>query len=241
MMRREDSGAVAIVVAISATLLFVFGAMAVDIGAAYSERRADQNSADSAALGGASALPDMGGSVSDAMRDAVAFVEVNLPAPEEGWNAAWAACQDPDHLAEVSGTYGECVSVSAYGSRIRVVIPTRLVPTGLAAAIGVNEIAVSAFAEAQIEYTAGADVIPFAMPNGSDGPELCIRAATPPKSFDPCAGPRTGTSGRLTSRTLGTRRWGRLSSVTGTWVTVAASPATSLWESTTRCQCTRGR
>ncbi len=68
----------AVIVAITASVLFMFGAFAVDLGAAYSERRADQNSADAAALGGANALPDMGGSTNDAIRDAGAYVEANL-------------------------------------------------------------------------------------------------------------------------------------------------------------------
>lgn len=193
MSRPGDNGAIAIVVAISAVLLFVFGAMAVDIGAAYAERRADQNSADAAALGGANALPDMGGTTSDAMRDAVAYVEVNLSEPEEGWEAAWAACEDPDHLALVSDLHGPCVSVSAFGTRIRVVIPERVVPTVLAGVIGISEIRVSAFAEAQIEFVYSAGVLPFGLPGSrANDTEVCLK--TGPNGHAPAMPPCTGSN-----------------------------------------------
>ena len=99
-VRGNENGVIAIVVALMAVLLFVFGAFAVDIGAAYSERRSDQTSADAAALAGAFALPDMtvSGSKDDAIRDAVAFAEANLPEPPEGWADAWANCVDAERL-----------------------------------------------------------------------------------------------------------------------------------------------
>lgn len=206
----------AIVVAISSVLLFVFGAMAVDIGAAYAERRADQNSADAAALGGANALPDMGGSTSDAMRDAAAYVEVNLPKPDEGWDAAWAACRDDDHLALVDGQYGQCVSVSSFGTRIRVVIPERAVPTVLAGVIGISEIRVSAFAEAQIEYSFSANVLPFGIPpSAATASEACLRTATNGHQTElavPCDGSDQGNFGTLDFTHFGNAALGTLES-----------------------------
>lgn len=210
MTRAREEGAVAVLVALTATLLFVFGAFAVDLGAAYAERRVDQTSADAAALGGANALPDMGGSPLDAMKDAAAYVEANLPKPPGGWDEAWSTCTDPDHLAQVSSTEGECISVSAYDTRVRVVIPPRVVKTALAGVIGISEIRVSAFAEAQIEFTFGADVLPFALANGASGPEICIRAATPPQSFDPCVGPADGNFGTLNFTHFGNSALGTL-------------------------------
>lgn len=193
MTGRRESGAVAIVVAISAVLLFVFGAMAVDIGAAYAERRAAQNSADAAALGGANALPDMGGTTADAMRDAAAYVEVNLPQPEGGWDAAWSACEDADHLAIVSDLHGQCVSVSSFGTRIRVVIPARVVHTALAGVIGISEMRISAFAVAQVEFGYSAGVLPFGLPSSrADDTEVCLK--TGPNGHAPATAPCDGSN-----------------------------------------------
>jgi len=211
----REEGVVAVVVALVAVLLFVFGAFAVDLGAAYAERRSDQNSADASALAGANALPDIvsGGSKDNAIRDAVAFAEANLPAPPEGWSAAWQSCVDPAHLAYTNPSYGECVSVSAFDTRVRVVIPTREVPTALATAIGISSISVSALAEAQIEYAFGADVLPFAMTAASSGPSICIRAG--PTSSQPCSGPADGNFGTLNFTHFGNAAMGTLLQCSG--------------------------
>lgn len=49
-MRRNDEGAVAVVVAVLAVVLFGFGALVIDVGAMYTERRQLQNGADAGAL-----------------------------------------------------------------------------------------------------------------------------------------------------------------------------------------------
>ncbi len=218
MKHQREGGAVAIVVALTAALLFVFGAFAVDLGAAYSERRVDQTSADAAALGGANALPDMGGSTNNALRDAGAFVEANLAPPESGWKAAWDACTDVKHLAITGSTYGPCVSVSSYGTRVRVVIPTREVKTTLARAMGIETISVSAFAEAQIEFMYSAGVLPFGLPAArANDTEVCLK--TGPNGFAPaiapCAGSNEGNFGPLDFSFFGNAAAGTLTACTG--------------------------
>lgn len=221
-VRRDntEAGVVAIVVALAAVLLFVFGAFAVDLGAAYAERRSDQNSADASALAGANALPDMlpSGSKDDAIRDAAAYAEANLPAPPEGWDAAWASCEDPGHLAYTNSTFGQCVSVSSFDTRVRVVIPVRNVPTALAGVIGIGSISVSAWAEAQIEFAYSAGVLPFALPSSrANDTEVCLK--TGPNghapAMPPCDGSSEGNFGPLDFSWFGNAAAGTLTQCEG--------------------------
>ena len=55
---RDDRGAVALVVAVLALVLFGIGALAVDLGNSFTRRRAVQTTADLAALAGAQSLPN---------------------------------------------------------------------------------------------------------------------------------------------------------------------------------------
>jgi Flp pilus assembly protein TadG len=54
---RDEQGAIAIMTAVLAVLLMVTGAMAVDLGNGMNRKKLTQNSADFAALAGASGLP----------------------------------------------------------------------------------------------------------------------------------------------------------------------------------------
>ena len=218
MKMHDDSGVVAVVVALTATLLFAFGAFAVDLGAAYSERRSSQTSADAAALAGANALPEMGGSTSDAIRDARAYVETNLATPEGGWNAGWDTCVDAGHLAITNAIGGQCISVSSYGTRVRVVIPRRLVPTTLASAMGITSITVSATAEAQIEYSFSANVLPFGIPpSAGSSSEACLKSGATGTAVltETCDGSDAGNFGTLEFTHFGAAGPGTITQCTG--------------------------
>jgi Flp pilus assembly protein TadG len=218
MRRLREDGAVAVIVAIGATVLFMFGAFAVDLGAAYNERRGAQNSADAAALGGANALPDFGGSAADGIRDARSYLEANLTAPPEGWSVAWEDCVDSQTLAVTTATGGQCISVSQYGTRIRVVVPTRHVPTSLAAAMGISTIGVSAFAEAQIEYSFSANVLPFGIPPsaGAAG-EVCLKTGAKGTAVltETCDGSDQGNFGTLDFTHFGAASTGTVTQCVG--------------------------
>jgi Flp pilus assembly protein TadG len=54
--RRDESGAIAVLVAFSATLLFVLAALVVDLGLARDDHRASQNAADASALAATNVL-----------------------------------------------------------------------------------------------------------------------------------------------------------------------------------------
>src|SRR3954462_226653 len=76
---RDDRGAVAVIFAISALMIFGLAALGVDLGNAMNRKKLTQNSADFAALAGASGLPD----TSDATRQIVAdYLNKNQPATD---------------------------------------------------------------------------------------------------------------------------------------------------------------
>jgi len=72
---REDDGAVAVLVALLAVVLFGFGALVIDVGALYSERRQLQNGSDAGAL--AVAQLCAGGSCGAFLADARGFASGN--------------------------------------------------------------------------------------------------------------------------------------------------------------------
>ncbi len=83
-MRRmkDDSGAVAVIVAVLAVALFGFAALAIDVGALYQERRQLQNGADAAALSVAQGCAE--GACAAAIGDAPNYVTANHETPSGG-------------------------------------------------------------------------------------------------------------------------------------------------------------
>ncbi len=111
-MRRMkgDDGAVAVMVAILAVALFGFGALVIDVGALYSERRELQNGADASALAVAQACAggDCGAFAADAdsfadqnARDSAARIPTNGVCGTE--SVGLPACIDPPAGLEGSG------------------------------------------------------------------------------------------------------------------------------------------
>ncbi|HEX2154814.1 MAG TPA: Tad domain-containing protein, partial [Acidimicrobiia bacterium] len=192
---RNDRGAVAVLVAASLVMLMGFAALAVDIGAAFSERRQDQSAADMASM---TALQFARGSSNPATAanngaaQALAVANASLDNPAA---ADWATCVDPTPLTIVSSTY-PCVSFTANLQRSRVLIPTIEVETTFGRVLGVTSIATSAFAEAQADLGQEGRVLPFGLPSGAAGDtEVCLRDG--PNAPPPCDGPDSGNFGTL--------------------------------------------
>lgn len=145
--RRDESGAVALMTALMVTGLFVIAAIVVDLGHAREMRRQAQTAADAAALAGMSALHASGTvDVGAAVGALKAYVAHNEFVHNE---VAWASCTDPGRPAAyvvVGGT--PCISVSPDASRLRVRLPVHELPASLAGVVGVDEIDISATAEA---------------------------------------------------------------------------------------------
>ncbi len=152
MRRREGSerGAVAVMVAVVATVLFLVAALVVDLGLARDIRRQSQNSSDAAALAAGNALytplnvPDFAMAVTEAKT----YSLVNFGIPLTAWNS----CTDPDKLSYVPPGSTPCVSFdsSTSPSKVRVLMPSKTFNTGLGTLAGVNTITISSSARAAL-------------------------------------------------------------------------------------------
>jgi Flp pilus assembly protein TadG len=156
-VRYDDSGAVAIVVALFALVLFGFAALVVDVGNASDVRAQASAAADAGALAGESELagwanangvaPDP--SLFQTVKDAVA-------ATYSVSDAAWTACADTVQPGFTASAQTSCVqymvSVDAAGAvsgtTVRVRIPVRKVPSTFGGVFGTNSISVSPVAAA---------------------------------------------------------------------------------------------
>jgi hypothetical protein len=151
----DDSGAVAIIVAMLAIVLFGFGALVVDVGNAFNVREQAQHAVDIAARAGVRQLVADPSTVDPALLEQTVeqYVSDNIPINASDW-APPACAGDAGALAEpVPGT--ECISYrlprdsgggAAY--EVRVQMPRRQVPVTLAGIFGVGSIGVAPLAAA---------------------------------------------------------------------------------------------
>lgn len=143
MMRRtraSERGTVAIIVAISATMLFGLAALGVDLGAAYARKRDIQTQADLAALAAAAYLPRTASSQSDIEQAATDYALENEVAGQD--TSLWDF-SDPDP----GNGYIEYVS----DTKLRLFAAPSRVDFWLAPAAGLSDGAnVSAVAAAEI-------------------------------------------------------------------------------------------
>jgi len=157
--RRGEDGAVAVLVAVLSTVLFVVAAMVVDLGLARDTRRQAQNAADAASLAAANALYGNGTTprFTAAVQAAKDFAALNYGVSE----AAWSTCGDADALRYASPATA-CVSfqssvdparVQSRPDTVRVRIPVRHVRTSLGALAGVSSIPVASQAEAALAFS----------------------------------------------------------------------------------------
>lgn len=163
---RDESGIVTILFALTAVVLLLTAAMIVDLGLARDTRRQSQNAADASSLAGANVIYPTGGTCTldtspatppcfrDAIKAAKTYAQVNFGVTD----AAWAACTDAGHYYFVPGD-SPCISFSsdalgttrpATPTKLRVVMPTRNVPTTLGNLAGVSNISISSSARAAL-------------------------------------------------------------------------------------------
>ena len=156
---RSEDGAVAVVVAILATALFIVAAMVVDLGFARDVKRQSQNAADAAALAAGNVLYGNGTTprFTDAVLAAKNYASSNFGVTE----ADWVSCTDPAALRHRPAST-PCISFqnstlylldATKPDTVRVRIPVRDVDTTLGAVAGVSKIPVAAEAHASIEFT----------------------------------------------------------------------------------------
>jgi len=154
---RTDSGAVAVVVALFAVAVFIFGALVVEVGAAREVRREAQNAADAAALAAAGELYDDRGRLrpQEAIRAAKRFARENFDtgqAPAAYWNGCVAPRESRQWRTRINGvrTGTSCIAFYREGSRwtkVQVAVPGKATPGFFGAVSG----DVRALAQAAIE------------------------------------------------------------------------------------------
>ena len=209
---RNDSGATAILVAISMLVLMGFAAVAVDGGILFSDRRQQQSAADVGALAAVqfakTGLPTvecigLGGTALAACRgaeEAIDVVEGTLPG-RYALVGDWDSCVDAGKPAEytIASSLSDCISFTANFQKARVVLPGTDVDTAFAPVIGIDTVRVGAFAEASLDLDQSADVLPFALgPTGAASDQACLFAnSTSNLDVTPCNGPVDGNFGKL--------------------------------------------
>ncbi|MDX1450155.1 MAG: pilus assembly protein TadG-related protein [Acidimicrobiia bacterium] len=170
MIGGNEHGVSGILVAGSLMLLIGLAAVAVDLGAAYNERRGDQTAVDIGALAGAQSIING----TDAMvTDSLSYIRQNLATTYTNteWQTAWQGCTDPGRpagyvqLRKPSAWGGgtlPCMSFHPSGL-FRVKIPDQIVDTSFGRALGVNSIATRAEATVRVRNRGIGGILPFGM------------------------------------------------------------------------------
>jgi Flp pilus assembly protein TadG len=150
-LRRRDDGAVALVVVLLTSMVFIgLSSLVVDLGMARDTRRQAQNAADASTLAAGNVLYLTGTvSIPNAISAAKSYAATNYGVG----TADWAACTDASALAYHPDT--ACISFdnSTAPTTVRVKVPIRQVQTPFAGIWGVSSVPVGAVA--QIKIVAG--------------------------------------------------------------------------------------
>lgn len=158
--RRSERGAVAIIFAISALMIFGVAALGVDLGNAMNRKKLTQNNADLAALAGAGSLPASDATGQTTVRQKVANWLNTNAVVSDGINS----CKGSDtavtagDLSDGVVTNGEVTFPSS--DEVRVVSPPAKVTFGLANAIGFSDTCVQSVATAAIK-SGGTGMAPY--------------------------------------------------------------------------------
>jgi hypothetical protein len=152
--RRDERGAVAIIFAISAVMIFGLAAMGVDLGNAMNRKKQNQTSADFAALAGADGLPD----TNAAIQKVAAYLNKNQPTTDG--NDKCDQSSGPVTIAELTDTILSNGEVTFPNGKIQVLAPATKVSFGMANAIGINDTCVQSAATAAIK-SGGTGMAPY--------------------------------------------------------------------------------
>jgi hypothetical protein len=147
----DDRGAVAILVAFFSIVMFMFGALIVDLGVARVTRRDAQNAADASALAGANALyptgptPDFAGAVAAVK----SFASSNFGTTD----ADWTSCSTTQNLSYTPSGTSRCISFdsSTAPANVRVIIPSKHVSSFFGSVVGYQGMDVAALAQATVD------------------------------------------------------------------------------------------
>jgi hypothetical protein len=153
--RRDDERGFALILgALLLVLMMLFAAFAIDFGALYNHRRADQNAADSGSL---AAAQDLGAPVATMVATAKSYVETTLGVTFSA--AQWNSCgSDGGSLANLAPG-SNCISYTT--DQVRVRVPDQQYETFFAGIAGVDTFRHSAFAVAGLVPEGFGGVLPF--------------------------------------------------------------------------------
>ncbi len=195
--RREDGLAI-VLVALLLLVFMAFASFAVDFGALYIARRADQNAADAGSLAGAqSALS----AESVIAAQVIAYAEEDLGTSGLDWNSCDA---DTEKLADIVDGKN-CITRDEL--LIRVKTPPRTINAIFGKAIGTDSYEHSAFAIAGLTPEGFGGVLPFGLFTSTPG-HVCLRTDNPSTPVSPCTGSDQGQSGILDLKFYGSTLFG---------------------------------
>jgi hypothetical protein len=155
--RRDEQGAVAILVGMMTLVLFIVAALVVDLGWARDTKRHSQNAADASALAAGNVLYDFTNGCTIAAPCVTEAVDAAKDYALENFGVGlneWDACTDPAPLTDDNDPGpGNCISFELTDpiKNVRVVVPTETVKTGLGNVAGVQEIDISTIARAAVD------------------------------------------------------------------------------------------
>ena len=144
-----ENGAVAIIVALFAIVMFGLASLVVDLGIARDTRRQAQNAADAAALAAAGALYTTGPTANFTAASAAArsYAAANFGTT----SADWTTCSNDSPLAYAPVT--SCISFDSATAptRVRVVVPGKFSPSAFGSIFGYSGMTVDALADAKLD------------------------------------------------------------------------------------------
>jgi Flp pilus assembly protein TadG len=161
-LRRDDEGAIAIMVALFAVVLFGFAALVVDVGNASDVRAQASAAADAGALAGERVLADWGSTPGNTVADATlehSVVDAVKAAVADTYSVddgGWSTCTDSVPSGFTATAESECVQYqmtvvddAVTATSVRVRIPVRDVPSTFGGIFGTSSISVSPVAAAK--------------------------------------------------------------------------------------------
>jgi hypothetical protein len=212
--RRDDRGAVAVIFAISAVMIFGLAALGVDLGNAMNRKKLTQNAADLSALAGAEGLPAQDDSTLQKVAD---YLNKNATATDgtDSCNPDGGGPVTVDQLRSDDpggAANGEVTFPSA--DEIRVVSPAAKVTFGFANAIGISDTCVHSVATAAIK-SGGTGMAPYYATSSCDLGIQTLKSNAAGLSVPPSVPTLAADSDTNTST---------LSTISPTQIPVAAAP-----------------
>lgn len=189
----DERGITLLVTTLIMVGLLVMGAIVIDIGAVYSERRRDQSAADSSSLAAAQDLGDDGKVVATAIAYANSSLRAPLPAPR------YNTCASDTQALAVRASGANCISFNTARTRVRMRLPDQFSTTAFGGVVGVDQIRHTAFAVGAITRRGFGGVLPFGMPVGAGAGDgyTCLKSNSGGQSQPPCDGPDSGNFGTI--------------------------------------------